>query len=95
MTHTLRKHVHYSDANIAKILEQFPEATEVRGYRDWQKVGRQVRRGETGIAILAPIKPKKDENKQPGEISSKELEFRCRKVYVFDVSQTETAAPQT
>jgi antirestriction protein ArdC len=40
---------------------QRPEATRVAGYRKWQELGRQVRKGEAGIKILVPhvqrIKP--------------------------------------
>ncbi len=31
-----------------------PQATRVAGFRTWQSLGRQVRKGERGIAILAP-----------------------------------------
>ena len=55
-------------------------ATMVGGYRQWLKLGRQVRRGEHGIMIWIPCKPKKDsENKKTFFISGT----------VFDVSQTE------
>ena len=45
---------HYSPANVILILRQRPDATRVAGYRTWQTLGRQVRRGQRGIAILAP-----------------------------------------
>ena len=32
-----------------------PDATQVAGYRTWQSLGRQVRKGEQGIQILAPV----------------------------------------
>ena len=44
----------YSVGNIMLILAQFPEAMRVAGYRRWQQMGRQVRKGEKGITILAP-----------------------------------------
>jgi hypothetical protein len=28
----------------------------VAGYRTWQSIGRQVRKGEAGIRIMAPMK---------------------------------------
>ncbi|MGC8474119.1 MAG: ArdC-like ssDNA-binding domain-containing protein, partial [Candidatus Dormibacteria bacterium] len=34
----------YSFHNQLLILRQFPEASQVAGYRTWQSVGRQVRR---------------------------------------------------
>ena len=40
--------------NVFLILFQRPEATRVAGYTTWQKLGRQVRCGETGITIFAP-----------------------------------------
>jgi len=44
----------YSANNVMLILAQAPQATRVAGYRRWQSLGRQVRKGERGIAILAP-----------------------------------------
>lgn len=44
----------YSANNVLLILAQRPDATRVAGYRAWQRLGRQVRKGERGIAILAP-----------------------------------------
>jgi len=36
-------------------MVQRPDSTNVAGYRAWQSMGRQVRKGEKGIVILAPI----------------------------------------
>lgn len=44
----------YSFGNVLLIGAQRPDATRVAGYRTWQALGRQVRKGETGIRILAP-----------------------------------------
>jgi hypothetical protein len=46
---------HYSFRNVILILLQKPEATAVAGYHDWQKLDRQVVRGQAGIRILAPV----------------------------------------
>src|SRR5215207_5461554 len=46
----------YSYANALLILSAQPTATQVAGYRTWQSLGRQVRRGERGIKILVPMK---------------------------------------
>jgi hypothetical protein len=46
----------YSFGNVLLILSQKPEATQVAGYRTWQSLGRQVRRGEHGIKILVPMR---------------------------------------
>ena len=40
--------------NAAWILAQAPEASRVASYRTWQQVGRQVRKGETGIMVFHP-----------------------------------------
>ena len=45
----------YSANNVLLIAAQRPDATQVAGYRAWQTLGRQVDRGEKGIAILAPV----------------------------------------
>lgn len=46
---------HYSFGNTIAIWKQRPDATRVAGYRTWQSLGRQVRKGEHGIQILAPL----------------------------------------
>ena len=40
----------YSSRNASLVAMQMPGATDIAGYRDWQARGRQVRKGETGIA---------------------------------------------
>ena len=45
----------YSFGNPLLILLQRSEATRVAGYHTWRKLGRQVRKGEKGIVILAPV----------------------------------------
>jgi len=45
----------YSFRNQLLITAQRPQATAVAGYQVWQQLGRQVDRGERGIAILAPV----------------------------------------
>ena len=44
----------YSFRNQLLILTQRPDARVVMGYRAWQALGHQVRRGEQSISILAP-----------------------------------------
>jgi antirestriction protein ArdC len=79
----------YSFNNHLLILCQRPDATRVAGYRKWQELGRHVRKGEKGIAILAPCKYKtKVEDEDGGEQTVQAIRgFRV--VYVFDVSQTD------
>jgi antirestriction protein ArdC len=64
---------------------QRSDASKVAGYQTWRRLGRQVRKGETGIAIMAPIvrRKKQDDDKTAEEV------FAFKTTYVFDVSQTE------
>lgn len=76
----------YSPNNVLLILMQRPTATRVAGYRTWQAMGRQVRKGEKGIAVLAPcVYSKTDE--QTGEKVSRLGGFKVE--HVFDLSQTD------
>jgi antirestriction protein ArdC len=80
----------YSPNNVLLITVQRPEATLVAGYRTWQQLGRQVQRGEQGIAILAPVitRAEPEPEPEPDETTSKVLRgFRV--THVFDVSQTD------
>ncbi|WP_327027849.1 ArdC family protein [Micromonospora sp. NBC_01740] len=46
----------YSFNNVLLIMAQRPDATWVAGYKRWKtEFGRHVRKGEKGIAILAPV----------------------------------------
>jgi antirestriction protein ArdC len=74
----------YSANNQILIYFQNPNAQQVAGYTTWQKLGRQVRKGEKGMAILAPVVVKMD---QEGVEVRRVVNFRV--VYVFDVSQTD------
>jgi hypothetical protein len=66
----------YSANNTLLILIQRPDATAVAGYREWQKMGRQVRKGSQAIWILAPNKYKiETENEETGE---KDTAFQLR-----------------
>ena len=59
---------------------------QVGGYRQWQRVGRKVRKGESSIgSIFVPLGKKKDEN---GDIDDEE-KTRFLTVPMFDVNQTE------
>src|SRR5688572_26279925 len=46
---------HYSWGNVLLMLSQRSAITHVAGYRTWQALGRQVRKGERGIKILVPM----------------------------------------
>ena len=45
----------YSHGNVLLILAQRPDATQVAGYRTWQRQGRQVKQGSKAISIWCPI----------------------------------------
>ena len=84
----------YSFGNMMMIVNQFPEASKVAGFHTWRKLGRVVKKGESGIAILAPmVGRKKDEAEwdRPTELSESKLKtvFGFKAVHVFDISQTE------
>src|SRR5437588_10206181 len=52
---TASKFRRYSFGNQLLIAAQCPDATRVAGYKKWRELGRQVRRGEKAIRILAPV----------------------------------------
>jgi antirestriction protein ArdC len=92
----------YSFGNQMLISLQRPDATRVAGYRAWQKLGRQVRKGERGIAILAPvtIRLKGEEESQAGgataaaadgteEAEKSKVIQRFKVAHVFDIDQTD------
>lgn len=81
----------YSPNNIWLILAQRPDATRVAGYRTWRNLDRWVRKGEHGIAVLAPIVTR---NKPVDPSDNPELVKVLRgfkTVHVFDISQTDGA----
>jgi hypothetical protein len=83
---------HYSPANVLLILRQRPEASRVAGYRTWQSLGRQVRRGEHGLAVLAPCtySSRADEDADDaGDEASRRVLRGFRIAHVFDISQTD------
>lgn len=86
-----RRFRRYSFQNQILILSQRPTATWVAGYRAWQEMGRQVRRGERGIAILAPVRIA--DHSDPSDEDRRELAVAFRVVRVFDLEQTEGPVP--
>ena len=76
----------YSANNCLLVMLQKPGATRVAGYKRWQEFGRQVRRGEEGIRIFAPIF-RTVEDEEGGEKASILCSFKI--VKVFDVSQAD------
>ena len=75
------------------------EVTKVAGYRNWQKLGRQVRKGEQGFSILAPVhgrvSPKQPKYNVPASFSDSNDQSLARPIVgfrwvsVFDISQTD------
>jgi len=61
------------------IALQAPQATRVAGFRSWQSLGRQVRKGERGIAILAPCtyRPKAADRAEPAGPAGPEPTATC------------------
>ncbi len=79
----------YSARNVFLILYQRPEATRVAGYSTWQRLGRQVRRGETGITIFAPAPFKQTTTDTTTGDVTEELIPRFKTATVFDISMTD------
>jgi hypothetical protein len=80
----------YHGKNPERILSAMPHATDVRGFGDWLKVGRCVRKAQKGIQIYTPAGG-------PGEDADgviDERRPRVKRAYVFDISQTAPIAPR-
>jgi antirestriction protein ArdC len=82
----------YSLANQILIFAQRPDATCVMGYRAWNKAGYQVRKGEHGIAIYAPMlfANKRDTAAESDTDAAPRLGYRV--AYVFDIAQVDAIA---
>ncbi len=84
---TLARFHMYSPNNVALIHAQSPVATRVAGYRAWQTLGRQVRKGERGIRIVvphrAPIASAEDDTQEQEIVTGWGIG------YVWDVAQTD------
>jgi antirestriction protein ArdC len=88
-----RRFHHYSWGNTLLIMMQNPDATRVAGYHTWKSVGRQVRKGEHGISILAPIVSRLRVENEDGDervLVGRPTAFRLARV--FDVAQTDGEA---
>lgn len=101
MLEVMSKFHNYSLNNSILIMIQRPNATMVKGFRQWQELGRNVNKGEKAIKILAPMfkkveqekidqvtgKPILDENGKP-ITEKREVLIGFRNVNVFDIEQT-------
>jgi hypothetical protein len=76
----------YSFGNLLLIARQKPDATNVAGMWTWNQLGRRVKRGEKGIAILAPIvaRHRREEAKNEAQAGSPRALLGFRRVYVWD-----------
>ena len=101
---TMTKFHQYSFNNTLLIALQKPDATLVASYTAWQqKFHRQVRKGEKGITIIAPVpvKTKKEKeqaiadppdhtcNDPADHKEASAISMRFRAVFVFDISSTD------
>lgn len=88
----------YSYSNAILIYLQNPEATYVKGYKAWNKLGRYVVKGGKGLKILAPCYRKMEVFKEPenkaeyhqmeGEKEVKRVLSGFKITHVFDISDT-------
>jgi pimeloyl-ACP methyl ester carboxylesterase len=91
-------HFHnYSLGNVLLIARQKPDATRVAGIRTWNQLGRFVKKGENGIAILAPVigKARKKQSETEGakrqNVTDEVALLGFRRVFVWDQSATKGA----
>ena len=92
---TAARFYNYSFQNTLLIHAQRPNATHVAGYQTWQGLGRQVTKGERGIAILAPVVRRSPYDSQAASAvpdtasdDSGRVLAGFRVAHVWDVSQT-------
>ena len=84
------KFTRYSANNTFLIMMQRPDATRVAGFHTWKSLGRSVKKGSKGIAILCPcVRRTTVEDTDSGEMSTRSRVAGFRVGYVFDVSDTE------
>ncbi len=72
----------YSASNAMLIMEQMPEATQLKSYGSWKKEGSSVKQGATAIRILEPGRPYTKPDGTRGTY------YSVKKV--FDVSQIDS-----
>lgn len=74
----------YSERNRLLILMQNPKATELKGFKEWEKLGKKPTGSKTGIFYLAPITEKNKEENEEEEEATKATGFIW--VHGFDIS---------
>jgi hypothetical protein len=84
---------HYSFNNQLLVLLQRPQAERVAGFHTWKSLGRNVKKGAKGIAILAPCVRKQTaeeaDRQRKGERVSEMRLCGFRVTHVFDIADTE------
>ena len=73
-----RFHTYSTATNSLMIAAQFPTASHIGGYQFWRTLGRQVRAGERGIRILAPVtcRTTTDDTTEPERLGDDERHLR-------------------
>jgi antirestriction protein ArdC len=79
----------YSVGNAILIQLQRGDATRVAGFRAWQRLGRHIKKGEHGIAIMAPVVYRRKVHQDGDRDVDDEMVATFKTAYVFDISQTE------
>ena len=82
----------YSFLNQLCIARQRPSALRVAGMRAWNQLGRFVKKGEKGIAILAPVIGRRHANSSANTTDSdseKAVLLGFRRVFVWAEDQTD------
>jgi antirestriction protein ArdC len=78
----------YSLNNLFLIARQRPDARRVAGFHTWRKLGRYVRKGEKGIAIIAPlVRRKSDEETE--ETQNEHVIAGFKVAHIFSEEQTD------
>src|SRR5436189_4322656 len=83
---TMGRFHRYSWHNVCLIASQCPTATRVAGFHTWRTMGRFVRKGEKGIAIMAPIIGRREAE---ADVDNARSVRGFRAAYVFDIDQTD------
>ncbi|MFH1267077.1 MAG: ArdC family protein [Planctomycetota bacterium] len=73
-----------------QLLTALTGHSDARGCRQWEKVGRHVKKGEKAFYILSPcMKRYTAENKETGEKETRSFAYGFTSTAVFGLSQTE------
>jgi antirestriction protein ArdC len=83
----------YSLNNVLLVLSQSPEASRVAGFRKWQNLNRQVRKGSKAIRIFGYSTKKVTEEDENGDEVEKKI-ARFPILSVFDISSTDLIDPE-